>query len=111
MTISIVDLISDNTLTFCDLALFGACSTGEGGVGANNLVNKTNQKGVKTVIGFTQSVNCSEMNAWATAFFSALSNGNSVINACYAADDIISSQYSNITTNSWYIAGLTKMSF
>lgn len=89
----------------CKLGLYGACLTGAGREGADNLVNATHELGVETVIGFDRSVNCIEMNAWAIAFFEALNSGLTIEQACNAADDVIKNTYFVTTTNSWYIAG------
>ena len=95
--------------------MFGACLTGQGREGADNLVNATHAKGVTTVIGFETNVGCAEMNEWATAFFAALKERMTVQEACYAADGAVSEYIAALaeqnifisptTIKHWYIAG------
>lgn len=109
--VSDMNNISSDTLSNCKLVLYGACSTGEGREGANNLVNKTYAKGVTSVIGFDKSVICEEVNMWSTAFFDALATGKTIEQACLAADDYVGKNWTHeITTNSWYIAGSKEQS-
>ena len=106
LTISDINSLETNALENCDLVLYGVCSAGEGREGANNLVNKTQEKGAVTVIGFDRMVLCFEVNMWATAFFEALENGETIEEACISADNVVSDEWDGIiTTNSWYIAG------
>ena len=110
LTVSILDALPTGALSFCDLVLYGACSTAEGEAAAINLVNKTNEKGVRCVIGFSTSVYCEEVNIWATAFFDALTNGKTVEAACYSADEVVERTWNHdISTNTWYIAGANSL--
>ena len=64
-----------------ELIILGACSAGEGGAGADNVVNAIADKGAQIVIGFRVSVSGYEMNDWCKLFFEQLKNGESVENA------------------------------
>ena len=76
-----------NSLKDMRLVYYAACSTGEGGATADNLVNATFNNGVKTVIGFQGAVNCSQTNTWTEEFFIATGERNKTISeACADAD-------------------------
>ncbi len=117
LRIAHINYLEANALSKCNLVLYGACWTGLGKKNADNLVNATHAKGVTTVIGFETSVDCAEMNEWAKAFFEALADRKTVLEACEAADDAVSEyidaleeQYTNTnitptTIGHWYIAG------
>lgn len=112
MTISTLNSLDNTAFSNCRLVLYGACSTGSGGSGSDNLVNETYDKGAQTVIGFQIAVYCNEVNMWATAFFDALSSGATVENACHAADTYVQNNWNyTISTNSWYIAGSRTQTF
>lgn len=76
-------------LIYLELVYYGACSTGEGGINADNLVNATYEKGAKAVIGFTESVSCGSCNSWTKAFMESLSKGNTIKAATTAADKAV----------------------
>ncbi|MGM9646941.1 MAG: RICIN domain-containing protein [Eubacteriales bacterium] len=103
------DDLDANIFSKCKLVLFGACLTGQGREGADNLVNATHAKGVTTVIGFETNVGCAEMNEWATAFFAALKERKTVKQACDAADSVIANMLDiypkQTTVGHSYIAG------
>lgn len=106
LTVTKINNLEANAFADCKLVVYGACLTGKGREGAINLVNATYAKGVTSVIGFELSVNCEEMNMWATAFFNAIGQGKSIEKACEAADAKITEDWDDIiTTDSWYIAG------
>ena len=111
LTISDLGGYVSGVFQYCEFILYGACLTGSGGADANNLVNATYDCGAKTVIGFTKSVNCQEMNIWAEAFFTALKSNKTVFDACVAASSFVSQLYPIMTTNSWYIAGESGILF
>ena len=59
----------NNDLKLCELVLYGACSTAQGGETANNLVTATAAAGARTVIGFNQIVDGPQCNDWCRDFF------------------------------------------
>ncbi len=106
LTISLINSLEENALSNCKLVLYGACNTGQGGVGANNLVNATHAKGATTVIGFKSIIYCNEMNMWAIAFFEAIAEGENIDDACSAANREVMSAYgTDAATKSPHIAG------
>ena len=113
MSISDLNNFSSSYLRYCKLVVYGACYTGEGRENSNNLVNKTAEKGVATVIGFSDSVYCDEVNIWCIAFFQKLSTGETVEEACLHADSVVENVWTtySITTDSWYIAGSKTAAF
>ena len=105
-----IAILADDALSECKLVLYGTCNTGKYREAQPNLVNNTHEQGVVTVIGFDNPVGCNEMNAWAVAFFDALVDGTTVIEACAYADNVIqtSGLYSNLSTvEHSYIAGFS----
>ncbi len=112
MTVSSLKGLTSDALCNCELVVYGACLTAEGGSGANNLVNQTHAKGVSTVIGFKISVYCDEVNIWAKAFFDALASGETIESAGNKADQQVEEDWDfKITTNSWYVAGSKTATF
>lgn len=73
-----INELPDNALAHLDLVLYVACETAKGGAGADNLVNATASKGANLVIGFQESIYCSESDIWVPAFFNALGEGKTV---------------------------------
>ena len=100
-----------------ELIIYGACLTGSGRAGAANLVNATHSHGCQIVIGFEEEVWNTEVNEWCDAFFQALVDGKTVLEACSAADKhIIDNWYDperpyEVRTDSWYIAGDSSATF
>ena len=78
-----------NILGNSELIIYGACLTGSGRAGAENLVNATYEQGSDVAIGFEKSVWNTEVNKWCDAFINAISSGKNVLQACYEADDYI----------------------
>ena len=106
MEIEMINSLEDNFFANCELVYFGACETGKGREGANNLVNAVYAKGARNVIGFQIGVYCFEVNMWSERFFAALSLGMTIEDACYEADEAVRAEYGDdASTESWYIAG------
>ncbi len=73
-----VDYLVSNALSNCELAVFSACSTGNGEESADNFVNSVYSKGAKSVLGFNQDVVTVELAFWEIAFFTELVEGMSI---------------------------------
>ena len=113
-----INNMDSNVLGTSELIIYGACLTGSGREGDANLVNATYSRGCDIVIGFEKSVWSPEVNEWCDVFFQALSDGDSVLEACMAADEYIAEEWYNedqpeydIRTDSWYIAGDASTTF
>ena len=76
------------------LAMFIGCRTGSGGVGGNNLPSAAVAQGAETAIGFTDTINCPDANAWTQEFFVLWDSGSTVEMVC-----------SNLARSSSYRAG------
>ena len=63
-TIADVNAFADDSFDDLQLVYLGACLTGQGESGANNLVNALHSKGADVVIGFTHDVDSSEAYYW-----------------------------------------------
>ncbi len=108
----ILDL-SENAFEYTELIIYGACSTGLGKEGADNLVNATYDRGASIVVGFEKSVWSTEVNWWCEEFLKALATGKTVYEASEVADDYISYKWPKfydtnqnpISTDSHYIVG------
>ena len=103
-----------NGVFSCDLVFYGACLTGQGGSGADNLVNKTVQKGATTAVGFTYSIHWQATNLWAEEFFAALRIGSTIQSACDLADswtweriqdEIAGYETISYIIDGWHVAG------
>lgn len=90
MTRNDVLALPPGALSHMQLVYYGACSTGEGGSSAANLVNATFDRGARTVIGFTVSVGCGTANTWTQEFMTNISNGETVDRAMELADRKVS---------------------
>lgn len=105
--------LPDDFFSYSELVVYGACFTGQGGEGAENVVNATKTRGSKTVVGFEENVKYDEVNAWCEKFFEALAEGNTVEEACESASEYILSEWrintsysiADLGTDSFYIAG------
>ena len=89
LTSTHISALPDNSLSHVKLVYYGACSTGSGGITADNLVNTTYSKGAQIVIGFKNSVSCTACNAWTQAFMEQLGAGRTVSASVKAADDAV----------------------
>ena len=70
-----------------ELVVLGACWTGLGGSGGNNLVNAISNHGAGTTIGFTVSVSVEPTNLWIETFMTKLAIGCTVARAMDIADE------------------------
>lgn len=109
---STMELLAEDTLSYSQLIIYGACKTGKGRNAEVNLVNSTHSAGAATVIGFENSMRSSEMDAWCEGFFIAIADGKNIIEACEAAVEYVEEHWYDpnqpertINTNTWYIAG------
>ena len=66
------------------MIIFAGCETGYGGDGEDNLPTKAAGRGAETAIGFDDSIDSQETNAWVFAFFDLLQSGYDVSEACDA---------------------------
>ena len=87
MTRADILALPSGALNGLQLVYYGACSTGEGGANAANLVNATYDRGARTVIGFTVSVYCDSTNTWTSEFMKQISNNQTIKYAMQKADD------------------------
>ncbi len=104
--------LPDGALSNCKLVFYGACLTGKGGLGADNLVNKTHEKGARAVVGFTIKVNCQEANLWSIYFFRYMKKGYTVERAAERATKLLKDSGKAVTITSkkcYYIAGAKGM--
>lgn len=86
VTISDINSLDSTAFDNLKFVYFGACLTGKGGSGANNLVNAVYNKGADAVLGFTISVFVDETNLWTEEFMLALANGATLSSAMNTAD-------------------------
>jgi len=86
VTISDINSLDNTAFNNLKFVYFGACLTGKGGSGANNLVNAVYNKGADAVLGFTISVYVDETNLWTKEFMLALANGATLSSAMNTAD-------------------------
>ncbi len=89
LTISDINSLGSSAFNNLRFVYLGACETGKGGSGANNLVNAIYSKGADAVLGFTVSVYVTETNMWTTAFMLSLSEGATLQVAMNAADEYL----------------------
>ena len=86
LTVSDINALSANAFDELKFVYLGACMTGKGGSGANNLVNSMYSKGADTVLGFTDNIFVVEANFWTEAFMQILSTGCTINYAISVAD-------------------------
>jgi hypothetical protein len=79
VTIADINGLPVNALKKARLVMYLACLTGQGGEGAENLVNATYDKGAKTVIGWKVSIANWEANIFIEGFLEDQASGNSSI--------------------------------
>ena len=110
----ILDL-PQNVFAYSELIVYGACETGFGGEGSQNLVNATHEQGCDTVVGFRDTVWSGEVNIWCEGFFESLSNGATVEQACKDAEIFVFRNWFDnsleMTTTLKHIAGDSKATF
>ncbi len=87
MTRADILALPSGALSHMQLVYYGACSTGEGGASAENLVNATYDRGARTVIGFTTEVDCGSTNTWTAEFMEQISNNHTIYYAMIQADN------------------------
>lgn len=116
MTISDINALGASAFDNLRFVYLGACETGKGGNGANNLVNTIYNKGADAVLGFTISVLVNETNMWTTVFMLALSEGATLEAAIYAADQYLAAYYDppqgysfSITDSTRYLLGSDQL--
>ena len=85
-----MNALADDAFDDLQLVYLGACLTGQGGAGANNLVNALYNKGADVVIGFTEEIDQDEAYCWTEAFMKSIAKGNTVEQAIKDADDALS---------------------
>ena len=110
-TIADVNAFADDSFDDLQLVYLGACLTGQGESGANNLVNALHSKGADVVIGFTHDVDSSEAYYWTEAFMQSIAKGNTVGNAIAAAIDAAERKYGyDVSINGFiYYIGQTTL--
>ena len=89
-SIADVNALADDAFDNLQLVYMGACLTGQGCDGADNLVNALYDKGADVVIGFTVRTDQNETYTWTQAFMKSIAEGNSVAQAMMAADALFS---------------------
>ena len=105
--------LSTDVFLETEMIIYGACLTGSGKSGADNLVNATYDRGAMVVIGFEKRVWNIEVNIWCEEFFKYISEGHTVKSACESAVVTTTQKWKAryntdeypITTDSYYIAG------
>ena len=70
-----------------DIALFVACNTGAGDVGALNLPSVVVENGARVAIGFLEEIACDQANIWIETFYEKMLAGNTVGMACAEANE------------------------
>ncbi len=91
LTISDINALDDNVFNNLEFAYLGACLTGKGTTDENNFMNALHNKGVNTVLGFTDETYVIETNLWTQVFMEALANGDSINVAMQTADFAVES--------------------
>ncbi len=89
LTVSDINSLGDDAFNSLRFVYFGACYTGEGWEGANNLVNAVYNKGADAVLGFVHKTEVEETNIWTEAFMISLSKGSTLQDAMGDADIIV----------------------
>ena len=116
--IKVSDINSLDSTAFNNLKFvyFGACETGKGGSGANNLVNAVYNKGADAVLGFKINVFVDETNLWTEKFMVELANGATLSSAMSAADyavridpDLVDLPYFSTSSEYRYLQGSNQM--
>ncbi len=108
MTRSDLLALGENALSPAKLVIYGACSTGSGGLSANNLVTATEERGAETVIGFMDTIYTPPINDWCRDLFSLLSQGRTIKEACDALRDRYDDQSG---LRDYIIAGNSNLTF
>ena len=91
-----ISSLAVNALAGERCVIFGTCSAGEGGEGAENMVNITHAKGAMTVIGWTTTTYVSQMNTWLEAFFVSSGGGNNIVTAVGEALEEVYDNYDDL---------------
>lgn len=99
--ISYINSLPTDAFSRCELLIYSACSTAEGGENATNLVAATRNHGAETVVGFTIPVKTAELNYWDQFFFEALGQGRTVDNAREYAREKIAKMQDPALTNTY----------
>ena len=104
-----------NELALSDVKLLflGMCLAGEGGAGADNVVNALYGKGAQCVLGFKVIVYTAALIPWQAAFIESLASGSTVADAMLAGDDAIKDltdvtqmAKTSVSVNNRYLVGL-----
>lgn len=90
---------------------FAACLTGEGGTGADNLVNAMVDRGAQNVLGFKIEILILETNDWLDKFVYSLSNGNTIDYAMKYADRTVESNTTTGKTNRHFVGNYNTVLF
>lgn len=107
-----VDNWSSNSLSGLDLAYLGACSVGEGGASADNMVNAFFNKGAQCVIGYEKTVDTEANYIMIEEFCRAIGAGYTIQNALAYADTRVLSRYGSTGgTNYRLVRGDTSVKF
>ena len=115
ITVSDINLLSNTAFDNLKFVYLGACDTGIGRNGANNLANAIFNKGADAVLGFTTKIVVNETNAWTEAFMIELSRGSTINEAMDAADEIVHRNpdilepYTTSDTDNRYFQGSLQM--
>ena len=86
----LMDLMT-NFFYCSELVIYGSCLTAEGGDNGLNFASRTAQAGVRTVIGFENSVPARGCNEWCRKFFELYNayynvSGKDIANICEEVD-------------------------
>ena len=89
LTVANINALSANAFNDLKFVYLGACSTGDGGASANNLVNSIYSKGADAVLGFKNEIFVVEANLWTDVFMQTLSTGCTINYAISVADSTV----------------------
>ena len=89
LTVANINALSANAFNDLKFVYLGACSTGDGGASANNLVNSIYSKGADAVLGFKNEIFVVEANLWTDVFMQTLSTGCTIDYAMNVADNAV----------------------
>lgn len=107
-----INSLSSNSLSGLDLAYLGACSVGEGGATAENMVNICFNKGARCVIGYEKDVDTKANYIMIEEFCRAIGAGYTIKNALAYADAKVLDKYGSAgSTNYRLVRGDTSVKF
>lgn len=106
ININTINSLANGAFSQCRLALFSSCLTAQGGENADNFAHAVKNKGVKTVIGFSNTIYSTEAWLWNDWFYHYCSLGHTIEEACFEANYIIKNDVTGLNYADNHINGL-----